>query len=60
MKTRSESRAPYFGGCPECGCYDVILNIGRDHWSVCHEHRNKWLVGSNLFSSWHDENAKVW
>jgi len=44
----------HFGNCPEChkthGCYSV----GPDHWQVCHIHRTKWLIGSNLFSCWHD------
>ena len=41
-----------FGNCPQChktnGCYSV----GRDHWYVCHTHRTKWYIGSNLFSCW--------
>jgi RecA-family ATPase len=24
----------------------------RSHWFVCHEHKVKWCVGSNLFSGW--------
>jgi len=50
----------YFGGCPECGRLDDWFNVGRDHWCVCHEHKNKWTVGSNLFSSWRDETQAVW
>jgi hypothetical protein len=50
----------YFGGCPECGKCDRILNVGRDHWSVCFEHKNKWHVGSNLFSSWREETETDW
>jgi hypothetical protein len=41
-----------FGGCPTCHETDGFLNIGRDHWFVCHRHRVKWHVGSNLFSGW--------
>jgi hypothetical protein len=50
----------YFGGCPECGKLDSILNVGRDHIAVCHRHKNKWQFGSNLFSSWRDENEETW
>ena len=25
-----------FGGCPTCHKTDGFLNIGRDHWFVCH------------------------
>jgi hypothetical protein len=42
----------YFGLCPHCHNNDGYLNVGRGHWFVCHEHKVKWLVGSNLFSSW--------
>lgn len=41
-----------FGGCPQCGGHDGVFNAGRGHWFVCHEHRTRWFVGSNLFSSW--------
>lgn len=45
----------YFGVCPECNESDGYLNIGRDHWGICHKHKTKWNIGSNLFSSWHDQ-----
>lgn len=50
----------YFGGCPECGRTNGYLNIGRNHWLVCDEHRTKWLVGSNLFSCWREEDETIW
>lgn len=50
----------YFGGCPHCGQNDGYLNIGRDHWFRCNRHKTKWWTGSNLFSSWHDEDEGVW
>ena len=50
----------YFGGCPECGKQEGVLNIGRDHWAVCDTHKNKWPIGSNVFSSWRDETERVW
>jgi hypothetical protein len=24
----------YFGGCPECGACENILNVGPNHWCV--------------------------
>ena len=42
----------YFGGCPKCGASHGIANVGRGHWGYCSEHRAKWSIGSNLFSSW--------
>src|SRR5262249_49511508 len=51
---------PFGGGCPQCGGNDGYLNIGRDHWFVCHTHRTKWCRGSNLFSSWRGQNPKEW
>ena len=50
----------YFGGCPTCGKCEAVLNIERTHWHVCHTHKVKWCVGSNLFSSWRDEDETVW
>ena len=41
-----------FGGCPECGYRDFVLNDGREHWYVCDTHLTRWHIGSNLFSGW--------
>jgi hypothetical protein len=45
--------------CPECGEPGVNLNVGRDHWFICFEHRVRWRVGSNLTSQWKDESLAV-
>jgi hypothetical protein len=45
----------YFGVCPQCRRHDGFANVGRSHWSFCREHRVKWWVGDNLFSSWRDQ-----
>ncbi len=50
----------YFGGCPTCGKSDGYSNVGRNHWGSCDAHKVKWSIGSNLFSSWHDEDETVW
>jgi hypothetical protein len=50
----------YFGGCPVCGKTDGCLNFGRDHWYVCHAHKKRWLIGSNLFSGWKKETEAKW
>lgn len=50
----------HFGVCPECGRTDGFLNVGRNHWFVCHEHTAAWWVGGNLFSSWKDEDEDDW
>ncbi len=39
-----------------CGNTDGYLNVGPDHWFVCHRHKTKWRAGSSLFSEWRDEN----
>lgn len=44
-----------WGLCPTCGKTDGYINVGRGHWFYCQEHKKKWFVGSNLFSSWKDE-----
>lgn len=45
----------HFGACPQCGNDDGFYNAGRNHWFVCHEHKVRWWVGSNLFSAWREE-----
>lgn len=49
-----------FGGCPECTRNDGYLNIHRAHWFMCHQHRTKWFVGTNLFSAWRSETEEDW
>jgi hypothetical protein len=50
----------YFGVCPYCGNNDGLLNIGRAHWVFCETHRARWCVGSNLFSSWREQEPSDW
>jgi hypothetical protein len=50
-----EASDGYFGLCPKCHKSDGYINVGRNHWGLCEEHRTKWCIGSNLFSSWRDE-----
>lgn len=50
----------YFGVCPTCEQNDGYLNIGRDHFFICHAHRVKWCVGESLFSSWRSETEEHW
>lgn len=53
-----------FGECPECGRNDGYANAGKSHTFFCREHKTRWLVGSNLFSSWQDhteeEQFAIW
>ncbi len=50
----------HFGGCPQCfqetgRLYsDKYIDVGREHWFVCRQHRNKWCAGANLFGSWRE------
>jgi len=58
---RKRKRSDEWGNCPVCGYEaDEWLNVGRTHWLVCNEHKTKWTIGSNLFSSWHDETEQDW
>jgi hypothetical protein len=45
----------YFGLCPVCHKSDGYLNVGREHYFYCAEHKVRWWAGSNLFSSWRYE-----
>jgi hypothetical protein len=55
MSQEQRSSAAHFGGCPECGGMDGIINIGSSHWLRCDRHKVMWCVGSNLFSGWRDQ-----
>jgi len=55
-----QSRDDHFGVCPQCGKTGEMLNVADYHWLVCHEHKLRWLIGSNLFSSWQHENEDDW
>jgi hypothetical protein len=49
-----------FGLCPHCHKIDGDY-VGRSHWFLCDEHKVKWLVGANLFSSWrHETEEEQW
>lgn len=50
----------YFGNCPKCNAEPEILNVGRDHFAVCRDHKIYWPIGSNLFSNWRNEEPEVW
>jgi len=52
------SNDSYWGACPICHRCDGYVNVGSEHWCVCHEHKTKWLVGDNLFSSWRFESQE--
>lgn len=55
QEDRRRKHDSHFGECPECGRNDGYLNAGRTHVFFCDEHKTRWTVGSNLFSSWRDE-----
>ncbi len=50
----------HFGVCPACGGQPQYLNVGRCHWFYCEDHQVCWFVGSNLFSSWKNEDEETW
>ena len=64
MSREEKNFVAYCGGCPHCGGHDGMVNVGRSHWLRCEEHKVKWCLGSNLFSSWRyqtmDEQEKIY
>lgn len=50
----------YWGLCPICLHNNGYLNLRREHWYVCHEHRFRWCIGANLFSTWKFESPEDW
>jgi hypothetical protein len=51
----TETCTARFGLCPVCRKTDGYMNVGSGHWFMCIKHKNRWFIGSNLFSSWKDE-----
>ena len=58
--TQKVTTDSFFGGCPHCGKGNSYLNVGRDHWCYCPEHKTKWCIGSNPFSGWQEETEEDW
>jgi hypothetical protein len=48
------------GRCPVCGNPGDMLNHGRNHWMVCHDHKVKWRIGSGFFSIFHRDRKAKW
>ena len=44
-----------FGYCPKCGKNDGFVNLGKEHWFICREHKMKWFGGSNMFDGWENQ-----
>jgi len=59
-RLRREAEVETFGGCPECGKGGEYRNIYRRHFVFCEEHRITWSAGTNLFSSWREEDEEDW
>jgi len=56
----SRYREDHFGNCPVCSQTNGCLNIGRNFWFVCHQHKTKWFAGNSLFSGWQFEPESNW
>lgn len=41
-----------FGRCPQCGGYGDMLDVGPEHWVVCHAHKTEWRYGIGIFDDW--------
>ena len=59
-RQRREAFAPTLGSCPVCGSAGLYGNIYRTHFFYCDEHRLTWSPGSNIMSSWRDEDEAEW
>lgn len=49
----------HFGTCDK-GHASYIFNVWRDQWMACDICKVKWLIGTNLFSSWRSETQADW
>ena len=46
--------------CPQCQRQLFYRNLFKDHWAYCENCKIKWFEGSDLYSSWKDENEEIW
>lgn len=60
QKDKTRHGSDEFGLCPVCSNDPEILNVGREHFAICREHKVYWHVGSNLFSGWREEAPESW
>lgn len=61
--SHSSSNAPTVsrdGNCPDCHLASKMLNVGRDHYGVCDQHKVFWHIGSDVYSEWRQESESVW
>jgi hypothetical protein len=49
-----------YGRCPVCGSAGDMLNHGKNHWMVCHDHKVKWRIGSGFFSIFQRDRPAKW
>jgi len=43
------------GICPKCNKSDGFVNLGKEHWFICRDHKIKWFGGINLFEGWENQ-----
>lgn len=60
MVTEKITTDEYFGGCPHCGQTDGYVNVQGAHFFICKTHQVYWWIGTNLFSSWKEEDQEIW
>lgn len=60
LLSRWDSHETFCGRCPKCLREVSYVNVGRVHWGFCERHKLRWIIGVNLFSSWHDETENDW
>ncbi len=55
-----DTNEPEYGVCPICSRPGDMLNVGKDHWMVCHEHQVKWRIGVGFFTPIHGGKPEKW
>jgi hypothetical protein len=59
-KSKEQNPDKPLGDC-ECGKYDNrYVNVFKTHYGYCSNCMTCWEIGTNLFSSWKDEDDERW
>lgn len=43
------------GVCPKCAKTDGFVNLGKEHWFICRDHKSKWFAGVNMYEGWKNQ-----
>lgn len=56
----AERADDYFGLCPHCHREPEYVNVCKENYAICSDHKVFWWIGHGIFSSWQEETEEDW